>query len=194
MTITAIARLVRIGLNVAASVSLLIALSSLVCWARSYWRCDTLYLMYWTDLNAPATRTTALLMSEPGRLLIGVVSEGTGKGAGRKCADHRWYWGWNVTSPPGRISTPTGPLGFGGTWDRITNGNWGGFINVVMPHWFMLLLALALPAWRFCGRKERLRRYRFANKLCIRCGYDLRAASNQCPECGAMRDFGPAQR
>ena len=52
------------------------------------------------------------------------------------------------------------------------------------PNWFIVALFGVLPAiWfvRFRRRRERLLQGR-----CRRCGYDLRATPQRCPECGAI--------
>jgi hypothetical protein len=55
-------------------------------------------------------------------------------------------------------------------------------VVVGVPHWFPLLFTLVLPAvWL---RAFRRRRYRRRNGLCPVCGYDLRASTDRCPECG----------
>jgi len=41
------------------------------------------------------------------------------------------------------------------------------------------LLPLGLGAWRYVRQRLRWRR-----KLCIDCGYDIRATTHRCPECG----------
>jgi hypothetical protein len=56
------------------------------------------------------------------------------------------------------------------------NGSW----TVQVPHWFVAALAAAPPAlWLRRRRADRRRA-----GLCTRCGYDLRATPEKCPECG----------
>jgi hypothetical protein len=54
-----------------------------------------------------------------------------------------------------------------------------------LPFWLPALLASLLPGYRLASA-WRTRRRRNA-KLCPRCGYDLRATPDRCPECGAGR-------
>ena len=58
--------------------------------------------------------------------------------------------------------------------------------DYVVAYWPVALLFALLPAtWLMShGRywRERLR----GEGRCIRCGYDLRATPNRCPECGAV--------
>ena len=48
-----------------------------------------------------------------------------------------------------------------------------------------LTLLLILPPWYLNRRQQRRLIFRRANGLCLHCGYDLRASSHRCPECGA---------
>ena len=53
------------------------------------------------------------------------------------------------------------------------------FGQVIMPATYPPVLAAILPVlWR---RRRRARRLSF----CRKCGYDLRASTGECPECGA---------
>jgi hypothetical protein len=71
------------------------------------------------------------------------------------------------------------PLGFAYASD--TGG--ASSTAIVIPMW-VPVLPLALPvAW--CGRRSCVRRRRSRLGLCARCGYDLRASGEKCPECGA---------
>lgn len=55
---------------------------------------------------------------------------------------------------------------------------------VLLPYWFVIGALAALPlAWIAAFIK---RRRRLVAKLCVECGYDLRASSERCPECGTI--------
>ena len=69
---------------------------------------------------------------------------------------------------------------FSGPSERATE--WG----VRVPHWSLVLLT-ALPPVLWLGVISRLkRRNRRKRGLCANCGYDLRASSDRCPECGTL--------
>ena len=55
-----------------------------------------------------------------------------------------------------------------------------------VPHWAVtaLLVLTATPLWFQASRALRARR-RIAAGKCVSCGYDLRANTGVCPECGA---------
>ena len=54
----------------------------------------------------------------------------------------------------------------------------------IVPHWALLVLAGALPGVWMLGHRGQCCRRRAERGLCIRCGYDLRATPDRCPECG----------
>jgi hypothetical protein len=104
-------------------------------------------------------------------------------------------FGWSRTALPRQTYKPSGSFwnqrGFWLGWPRWKNstGNrpsgrfrYGFFFA---PYWFLLLLFSILPAlalrraiWTFRRRKP---------DLCAKCGYDLRASPERCPECGMLR-------
>jgi hypothetical protein len=56
-------------------------------------------------------------------------------------------------------------------------------LGVEVPYWFIAGTSLLMPMrwlWRWS-----MRRRSAAAGLCQRCGYDLRASPDRCPECGA---------
>jgi hypothetical protein len=54
-----------------------------------------------------------------------------------------------------------------------------------LPAWLPALAAALLPAFWLVAYRRRRRRARAG--LCLRCGYDLRASGDRCPECGSPR-------
>ena len=54
--------------------------------------------------------------------------------------------------------------------------------EVGFPHWFVVLLTVLWPMTAFRGKRQLSRRHKLG--LCLACGYDLRASSDRCPECG----------
>jgi len=57
-------------------------------------------------------------------------------------------------------------------------------VAVWAPSWFVALGSGALPArWAYVWLRGRRRERR---GMCLRCGYDLRGASEKCPECGTV--------
>jgi hypothetical protein len=65
-------------------------------------------------------------------------------------------------------------------WER------GGFGAIQAPWWVVLTIGALLPAlaWRDLRRGKRMTAQ--IGKVCLHCGYDLRASRDRCPECGAL--------
>ena len=142
-------------------------------WVRSYYVCDSVCRA------VPAlTRGTAVT-----RALYG-------EGAVRLVAVDEYRWlrtGWSYDPVPvsyarSIAATPSASKLFGFSYARIGGIEPGWAVGV--PFWFLLLLAAVFPVWHFGGGRWRLRRERRRLGLCERCGYDLRANSGRCPECG----------
>ncbi len=67
---------------------------------------------------------------------------------------------------------------------------------VVFPYWSLVVTTLPFSFWYAVRKRRRwVRRRRARRGLCLRCGYDLRASTDRCPECGtsisAKRSPGP---
>jgi hypothetical protein len=80
-----------------------------------------------------------------------------------------------------------GPFSFivgqqqGGDWQTPGSARWTDHLQeLVVPYWFVLVLTLAPTPLMIYRHVKRPR-----TGHCVKCGYDLRASPDRCPECGA---------
>ncbi|MGD0767769.1 MAG: hypothetical protein ABSB42_06185 [Tepidisphaeraceae bacterium] len=95
----------------------------------------------------------------------------------------REFWGFAFTSGDMQQSL-FGPNGEDSDSRRMIGHVAGLEVSLV---WVTLVTAV-LPIWWgiLSGRNWRVRRNSASPHSCVRCGYDLRATPDRCPECGAI--------
>jgi hypothetical protein len=159
--------------------------------ARSYSTCDDVH--YTFGSSDRAVFRTFDLGSLEGHLFLSIITfndEGPGRETG---------FDYSVDYSQGRFSSR--PLA---TMDQFYNdkkiwlkfgivsaSNAGGteaIRGVAMPHWFAAIALLVLPIIRSVKWFRHRRQVRAG--CCAKCGYDLRASSGRCPECGASTSEG----
>ncbi len=163
-------RLRRSLFNFASLLGLVLCLATLVLAIRSYWVADAIA---WRNSNI-ATSCGDLLFSsdtrdDPRPITSGVVYQSSSPHSYK----YKSLWG---------VQPALAPIGFAYT---IITGNGFRAFMMMVPLWFIALIAAILPAlWiRLYRGKWRRERRRDAG-LCPHCGYDLRATPDRCPECG----------
>ena len=161
--------------------SLLMFLSCAALWVRSHRVADSVvWVTRSGTIHAAASRGQILLLWE-------TASEFGVAQLSRSAA------------PPTRDVEAELPQGLDQSWGvagcfMVARGEMSGigYKGVALPCWFLALIA-GLPAARglqVASRRRRRTRRRREN-LCQQCGYDLRASTGVCPECGtAAAPFG----
>jgi len=97
---------------------------------------------------------------------------------------------FSLADGPGGPPAPPAPTVSGITlpfiyYRHITYPNGGVWWTLTLSSPFLVGLFAILPAaWLLLCWRRRRHRLAIAGKVCVRCGYDLRASSGQCPECG----------
>jgi len=166
-------QLLRWSFNLGAIVSAFLFVATWVLWARSYEFFDT---------AAWATRMQMVAVQGcRGELAVGRV---TGPQVSR------FRPGFICTAEvAGGQGRPTAFAQVCGAWgfyfDHPRQAGVGDSRVFYVPLWFVLALSAILPASHI-RRRSRLRARRRALGLCARCGYDLRATPDCCPECGML--------
>ena len=175
---------IRLTLAVGTALSLFVCVALLVLWVRSYRVIDM--------LSHQQERGSAVhVYSNYGRLMVHVMHWGE---VGIY-PPHSIRYGKGPVIRPSRRVPPIGTvhdwraLGFR-YWYAVPAPPTGVSVRqwlLVVPLWF-LTLAAALPPvlWYVNIRRWRRDQHRRQSGHCTRCGYDLRATRDRCPECGTL--------
>jgi hypothetical protein len=182
-------------LNVLTALSLLVCVAAAALWARSYVAADE---ATWTGHRLSADgykRLDNALISYRGQLVYRVSSQDfrpLPRGMAEQIAAEyrRHARGFDLHRP--NLSPPY-LMPSGGWWvrrgfSRSTFGGaqtptlYNGQSQLTAPHWAAVAVAALLPAAHAAHRWRSRRRARPG--LCAKCGYDIRATPERCPECG----------
>jgi hypothetical protein len=167
-------------LNLLTLVSLLLCVAVAALWVRSYWVFD--------QLQHPSGRRYVGVTSLRGRLAVQVVTLNV------PIWVSTWDWATRPAASQGDGAYEWQFMGFGfGHGTMQLAGATGTEGIYTAPHW-ALLVTSAVPAglaWAL-RRRRRTRQRRLAQRLCLSCGYDLRATPGRCPECGTAAVRKPA--
>jgi hypothetical protein len=173
-----------------AAASALLLIATLALWARSYGVGDQWYRSRWAsttkpDGAIPVHETAVWLISGRGGLAVEIRlqdADWRGVPPDERARLSRAKTSWKRQPPeyPSARGSDVVWSGLGsGYW--ISRYGWGYSASsrrVWFPDWALVLPLAAWPAaWRLLARRARA-------GLCPRCGYDLRATPDRCPECG----------
>jgi hypothetical protein len=162
-------------LNVATALSIFLCVSIMALWVRSEFRHDDVGWRHGEGFRSLGSVLGRLSFDDidqwrqPTPLLVGYRASpiASFERSPNQPWTGRYWWGFQWYFQPDRPNSMTGRMWF-----------------VVVPYWFLLLLALPLPLLR-AVKFWRVRR-RAQKGHCAACGYDLRATPGRCPECGRI--------
>jgi len=162
------------GLSV---LSVLLCVATVIVWARSYW-CVTFAARYARWFGGDVLRTEMIELRE-GRVLF--IHSVWSRGGDAKCeyAFHDEHtWGWNDGQDVEHTCFGFGWLSVKTPPDMVDSS-----LKVAsLPCW--LVFGCTLGTATYVARRA-LSGARTAGR-CRRCGYDLRATPDRCPECGTV--------
>ena len=156
-------RLRRWAFNGLAAVSALLFVATCVLWVRSYWRADVCIYKGGDFCRVESNRGTVVLSRYSPSSLRGGLGP-------------RFVYSTSEAQPWSG--------GFLWIEDEINDRGIHRRHNLVgVPHPMLLLLLAFQPLMWL--RSRRSRRRRLGSNHCLKCGYDLRATPDRCPECGS---------
>jgi hypothetical protein len=181
--------------------SLILCVAACALWVTSYW-VTTNFEFDWQSQDVESQRSTYLDgKASAGGIFGGGYSHTVLLNPRDGCASvwgpvYNYYGGVDGHTSYPKIASerwlPLKSLGYG---FPATGHSFAGFkfeayktpvennVEVVLPFWIVVLLTSIAPAlyWRQIRRRRRAARLGY----CRKCGYDLRASRDRCPECGA---------
>jgi hypothetical protein len=162
-----------------AALSFVISLAMIALWVRSYWHLDAVDVFpspqhFWSFMSArgrvEVQQTWASAPYWTGRSTE--FTSGELAQLGYSMGPFRWQiagFGYGTFVVPSRSSATLTAHAY------------------LVPHASLVFVFAALPAmWLRGVLRRRVRSARLAAGQCGGCGYDLRASSGTCPECGAL--------
>ncbi len=174
--------------RIASIVSFVLCLAVLGLWVRSYWRMDQYNRLRRTGQQIAYDD----VCSACGDILIGRlwIDDEIVRGADIRPGFSStplmattslvgWVETLRAVAP---ANAPPWSFRFAGFDAYVERGKRGTDWMIVIPLWFPAAVTAILPLL-FLHRLRKARRRR-AQGLCRRCGYDLRASTERCPECG----------
>ena len=177
-------RIGRYILNTLTVLSLVLCVATVALWVRSYFASECLTIARYDFAPAGVTTEEYHLTSGRGGISMSRLHVGRQPRSNSydypRLAYHRYprnYYGGGVWED-------------GDWWNRFgiyTNTlvtRLAMFWSLTVPDWLLLLLLLVPPV-RAARRLVKSRRASRAG-LCPKCGYDLRATPDRCPECGTI--------
>jgi hypothetical protein len=114
-------------------------------------------------------------------LLFGIARQGAIAANPSFIYETGWRWG-KVAAPLGQREPARSALLFGQTGSLAQSGGSDWVVRV--PFWALLTVAVTASHFLFVRSWRSARRAAMAGR-CRRCGYDLRASPDRCPECGS---------
>jgi hypothetical protein len=183
--------MLRRSFTIASILSLLLCVATASLWARSYWVCDGFLLARDGNLSY-------------GRCVRGHLTILRVYGIARENAFARVHWTNLVDYDQATFTAPGAWIGgrdfpgahfhclgiavVGGTQEYIVSKNPWAFQDyssrlIVIPYWLPCLIT-AWPLLVLMVHGLKRIPFRHPAGTCRRCGYDLRASEERCPECG----------
>jgi hypothetical protein len=173
-----------IGTGIAA-ISLLLMLILGAAWVRSYWVCDVVQYDGPPDSAARAFWIGHPAVTRTLRSLRGAFyyekQEGDFFSAGLSTV---WGCGHLPADEAASYWPQSHSLEGRDEYIHATPYGWNEHDLSIPIAWCVAAFAIAPAVWVWRFRRGRKRRLRSAGLLCPYCGYDLRASSGRCPECG----------
>jgi hypothetical protein len=174
------------------AVSLVLCVAMCVMWVRSYWVNDSFYSSRWWPRGLTSNESAWWLLTGRGVVGIGhrvqqAVESPVQMANFKPLFIHRDYsWKRERPATPLRSSQASEGIfrrhGFRYEDDPfVLSGVNGYYRECDAPLWAAAVLFAIIPAAQLLTARKRRR---LIGEHCRKCGYDLRATTDRCPECG----------